>query len=85
MLIPEMPPEDGWEEKMCQKLCAVKEINSLNTEETFNILSSAHGYIYLLYTLYCIVLVKQLVVVHVENGATCYKLLIRINSTKIDL
>ncbi|XP_057178183.1 ATP-dependent 6-phosphofructokinase, platelet type isoform X4 [Triplophysa rosa] len=22
VLIPEMPPEDGWEEKMCQKLCA---------------------------------------------------------------
>lgn len=23
VLIPEMPPEDGWEEKMCQKLSAV--------------------------------------------------------------
>ncbi|XP_057178182.1 ATP-dependent 6-phosphofructokinase, platelet type isoform X3 [Triplophysa rosa] len=24
VLIPEMPPEDGWEEKMCQKLCATR-------------------------------------------------------------
>lgn len=23
VLIPEMPPEDGWEDKMCQKLSAV--------------------------------------------------------------
>lgn len=23
VLIPEMPPEDGWEEKMCEKLSAV--------------------------------------------------------------
>lgn len=25
VLIPEMPPEDGWEEKMCEKLSAVKQ------------------------------------------------------------
>lgn len=82
MLIPEMPPEDGWEEKMCQKLSAVKGISSLDTKETVYILSSDRSYFYLLFTLYCIVFVKT--VVHGRDGATCYKLLIKIEYTKIN-
>lgn len=73
MLIPEMPPEDGWEEKMCQKLSAVKEINSLDTKETVYILSSARSYFSLLFTLYCIVFVKTCTVGMVQL-ATSYSL-----------
>lgn len=31
VLIPEMPPEDGWEEKMCQKLSAVTQLDLFPT------------------------------------------------------
>jgi len=34
VLIPEMPPEDGWEEKMCQKLSAVKQKYIVSTKST---------------------------------------------------
>ncbi|MEQ2178465.1 hypothetical protein GOODEAATRI_014241, partial [Goodea atripinnis] len=30
VLIPEMPPEDGWEEKMCEKLSAVTQSDFYN-------------------------------------------------------
>uniref|UniRef100_A0A8C7HR68 Phosphofructokinase, platelet n=1 Tax=Oncorhynchus kisutch TaxID=8019 RepID=A0A8C7HR68_ONCKI len=34
VLIPEMPPEDGWEEKMCQKLSTLKECLGFDTRVT---------------------------------------------------
>lgn len=45
VLIPEMPPEDGWEDKMCQKLSAVSQSRTfLHVNPTVDMLFTCYSW-----------------------------------------